>query len=248
MGLGLREGRNEWLVENRSKVDVYFDIADIVLVERWRTIKILCDLFVSHFMGRDNLNLLDLGCGDATVASYIRDRSPGNNYHLLDGSPRMIERAREKIGVENVTFIHQTFEDYIDSPASDIDYDFVYSSYAIHHVDSVAKEKLFGRIFRDLGMGGLFLNIDVVRPPSERVEMLQFSMWRNWIEEMLVKSERSNEVSKFRNTPEIYKNKGENKPDELRYQLDLLTEVGFVDVDCYYKYGIFAIYGGVKQE
>jgi tRNA (cmo5U34)-methyltransferase len=240
--------QNEWIVGNRSKVEVYLDIADIVLVERGRTIKILCDLFVQHFKGRDNLNLLDLGCGDATVTGYIQDRCPGNNYHLLDGSSRMIEEARGKLVGENITFMHQTFEDYTDSPTSEIDYDFIYSSYAIHHVDRVGKEKLFDRIFRDLGMGGLFLNIDVVKPPSERVEKLQFSMWRDWIEEILVRSGRSNELVKYRNTPEIYKNKEENKPDELRYQLDLLTKVGFVDVDCYYKYGIFAIYGGYKKE
>lgn len=238
--------RNEWLIENRSKVNSYLDIAEIVLIERRRTIKILFDIFAHHFGGRENLNLLDLGCGDAIVTSYIQDRSPRNNFHLMDGSSLMIEKARGNLVGENITFVHQTFEDYITSPSSDIDYDFVYSAHAIHHLDHEAKGELYSRIFRDLDMEGLFLNIDVVRPPSDRVERLHFVMWSDWIEETLVKSGRPSEVEKFRNSPEMYKSKEENRPSELRYQLDLLTKAGFVDVDCHYKYGIFAIFGGVK--
>ncbi|NOY65253.1 MAG: class I SAM-dependent methyltransferase, partial [Nitrospirae bacterium] len=30
----------------------------------------------------------------------------------------------------------------------------------------------------------------------------------------------------------------------LEAQLDALRETGFKEVDCYYKYGVFAIYGG----
>ena len=238
--------QNEWLGEDRSKVNAYLDISEIVLVERRRSIKILVDLFTHHFRGRDKLNLLDLGCGDAIVTSYIQSRSPRNNFYLLDGSMFMIERARENLPGENTTFVHQTFEDYTVSPPSKIDYDFVYSAYAIHHLDHEEKKKLYGRIFEDLGSGGLFLNLDVVKPPTDRVERLQFLMWSDWIEEFLTNSGRSSEVGKFRNTPEIYKKKGENKPSELWYQLDLLAEAGFIDVDCYYRYGIFTIFGGVK--
>ena len=239
---------NEWLAEDGSKVDVYLEIAEVVLVERRRTIKILADLFAHHFGGRDGLDLFDLGCGDAIVTRYIRDRSPGNNFHLLDGSARMIERAREKLSGDNVAFIHQTFEDYIDSPPSEIEYDFIYSAYAIHHLDHEGKEKLFKRIYQDLGREGLFLNIDVVKPPSNRVEWLQFDLWRDWIEETLTKSGRSSEVEKFRETPEMYKNNEENKPSELWHQMGLLSKAGFVDVDCHYKYGIFAVFGGAKQQ
>jgi tRNA (cmo5U34)-methyltransferase len=242
--LGTKE--NEWLREDRSKVDTYLDISEIVLIERRRVIKILADLFTHHFRGRENLNLLDLGCGDAIVTRYIRDRSPRNNFHLLDGSSRMMEKARENLVGGKISFIHQTFEEYIASPPGDIVYDFVYSAFAVHHLDHEGKERLYDRIFLDLGREGLFLNIDVVKPPSDRVERLQFLMWSDWIEETLTNSGRSSEVEKFRKTPEMYKKKEENKPSELWHQLNLLTKAGFVDVDCHYKYGIFTIFGGVK--
>jgi len=38
----------------------------------------------------------------------------------------------------------------------------------------------------------------------------------------------------------------DNKPDTLEDQLNALREIGFIEADCYYKYGIFAMYGGRK--
>jgi tRNA (cmo5U34)-methyltransferase len=38
--------------------------------------------------------------------------------------------------------------------------------------------------------------------------------------------------------------KEENKPDTLNDQLNALRAAGFKDVDCYYKYGIFSMFGG----
>ena len=37
-----------------------------------------------------------------------------------------------------------------------------------------------------------------------------------------------------------------SKLDILTDQLNGLKDVGFKDVDCFYKYGIFAMYGGRK--
>jgi tRNA (cmo5U34)-methyltransferase len=35
-------------------------------------------------------------------------------------------------------------------------------------------------------------------------------------------------------------------PDTLAAQLNALQTIGFEDVDCFYKYGIFTMYGGKK--
>ena len=37
-----------------------------------------------------------------------------------------------------------------------------------------------------------------------------------------------------------------NKPDTLEAQLNVLKGTGFLDVDCYYKHGMFAVFGGRK--
>jgi tRNA (cmo5U34)-methyltransferase len=48
------------------------------------------------------------------------------------------------------------------------------------------------------------------------------------------------------NVPSGYKKKEENKPSSLIDQFQILKEVGFNDVDCFYKYSIFAVFGGTE--
>ncbi|MBI1810495.1 MAG: hypothetical protein HY035_09030 [Nitrospirae bacterium] len=43
-----------------------------------------------------------------------------------------------------------------------------------------------------------------------------------------------------------YKDNKDNKPDTLGNQLGALKKIGFKEVDCFYKYGIFTMYGGKK--
>lgn len=43
-----------------------------------------------------------------------------------------------------------------------------------------------------------------------------------------------------------YKMKVENKPSNLFDQIEMLNKIGFRDVDCFYKYGIFLVFGGTK--
>jgi tRNA (cmo5U34)-methyltransferase len=93
---------------------------------------------------------------------------------------------------------------------------------------------------------GLFLNFDVVLPTSEVSEKIQFQMWVDWINETLQKNNLTAEVGKFNDLPNIYKSKEENKPSDLFDQLDLLTKAGYKDVDCFFKYSIFALFGGRK--
>ncbi len=50
----------------------------------------------------------------------------------------------------------------------------------------------------------------------------------------------------FQHIPDQYKNNPDNNPDTLENQLKSLKSAGFNNVDCYYKYGIFSVYGGQK--
>ncbi|MCP4456321.1 MAG: hypothetical protein GY809_33090 [Planctomycetes bacterium] len=46
--------------------------------------------------------------------------------------------------------------------------------------------------------------------------------------------------------PEEYKANQDNTPDTLESQLRALEAIGFEDVDCYFKYGLFSWLGGRK--
>lgn len=242
-----KDKSNPWLTDEDSKqVDFYINSADAIIIERNRTMKILLDIFRYHFEEKKNLNLLDIGCGDGILTKNVQEKYPENIFYLLDGSSVMIEKAKQKFKGDNFTFIRQTFEEYIDLSSDDLKYDFIFSANAIHHLDFLGKSKLYAKLFHELKCGGLFLNIDTVLPSSELSEKWQFNMWTDWINETLYKNNFKDEIGKYDNLPLRYKSAAENKPSALFDQIQLLNRIGFRDVDCFYKYGIFAIFGGTK--
>ena len=239
------DAANTWVTGTAvEKVDQYVSSVDAIIVERERTIKLLLDLFRYHFGEKENLRILDLGCGDGAITERLRAAHPNHMFHLLDGSAEMIEKAKARLRGNRAGLVCQSFEKYLDLPAQVKAYDFVFSSLAIHHLDSLAKSRLYAKLFRELAPGGLFVNIDVVLPNSERSERYQFNMWLDWMNERLAQT--GGKVGKHDHLPAAYKSKPENQPSGLFEQLQALRQVGFRDVDCFYKYGIFAMFGGTK--
>ena len=97
-----------------------------------------------------------------------------------------------------------------------------------------------------MNSGGLFINYDVVQPSSARSEQWQFSMWRDWMNEQLAARGNTAELGRHDGLPDLYKSKQDNQPSPLADQLLVLEKIGFKDVDCFFKYGIFALFGGTK--
>jgi tRNA (cmo5U34)-methyltransferase len=224
----------------------YLDKADIYILERRKMFWFVSSL-VSHFRhGEQAPVVLELGCGDGALTEELLKTNDGLSATLLDGGYGMVEKARERLkGYRNTTFIQATFQDLLDGKIKLETYDFVVSSMAIHHLDMGEKASLFRLIVSWLKPGGLFVDVDVVLPPSEELEQWYFAIWKDWLAHMMSRYDIRDE------TPEDlirrYKDASSmNKPDTLVNQLRALKSAGFVDVDCYFKSGIFVVFGGRK--
>jgi tRNA (cmo5U34)-methyltransferase len=117
---------------------------------------------------------------------------------------------------------------------------------AIHHLEHFQKYELYSRIYTALKYKGIFVNIDIVKPINASVEALQFNMWKNCIFDELSAQNNVDEFKKHENITDVYKNNHENKPSTLNSQIAMLENIGFVDVDCHYKNGAFAMFSGQK--
>lgn len=231
--------RSEW--SDRDHVREFVENSDNYIVERKRQFKILGS-FYNHFLkNRDSSRVMDLGCGDGRITGELLKLDDEAEYFLVDGSSDMLDTAKAYLNRSNVHYINETFQSLIDDDVINGNFDFIVSSLAIHHLSTDEKNSLFKYIYHHLKEGGYFLNMDVVLPPSNQLEKWYILLWNEWIKE----HEGLNNED-FQNLPIKYKNNPDNHPDSLELQMNLMTHIGFRQVDCHYKYGIFTIYSGQR--
>jgi tRNA (cmo5U34)-methyltransferase len=166
--------------------------------------------------------VLDIGTGDGRLLALVRTARPGVAGIGVDFSPTMLERARERFdGDHDVDVI----EHDLDVPLPDLgSFDVVVSSFAIHHVEDPRKKRLYGEIFEVLAPGGLFANLEHVASPSDDIH-LDF-------------------LRALGSGPEH--DDPSNKLALVEPQLQWLRDVGFAQVDCFWKWRELALLAGIK--
>jgi tRNA (cmo5U34)-methyltransferase len=225
----------------------YLDKADIYIVERRRMFWFVSSLFSHFFHRKEGMKLLELGCGDGALTEELLKTNNAISATLIDGGEGMIQKAKERLkGYQSTTFIQATFQDLLSGKVKLESYDFCISSMAIHHLELGEKAALFRLIASLMKRGGFFVDIDVVRPPSAELEKWYFALWKDWLAHTMnqynVKDEVPEDLIRRYQDPSSM-----NKPDTLEDQLRALESAGFVDVDCYFKNGIFVVFGGREQ-
>ncbi len=91
--------------------------------------------------------------------------------------------------------------------------------------------------------------IDAVRPVSSRGAVLNKKYWQEYIRQQSLQLTGSEEqYERFRAVPVLFYEQPapEDQPATLGDNLRMLADAGFKDVDCFWKKGPFAIFGGYK--
>ena len=166
--------------------------------------------------------ILDLGTGDGRLLALARLARPMAQGVALDFSPTMLAAARKRFvdepGVEVV-------EHNMDDPLPNLGvFDAVISSFAIHHLVDERKLALYGEVFRMLTPRGVFCNLEHIQAPTPGLRDAFF---------------RTLGISLAQEDPS-------NKCIPMEIQLDWLRQVGFEDVDCFWKYRELALLAGVR--
>ncbi len=165
--------------------------------------------------------ILDIGSGNGRLLDLCLLKCKNASAVALDFSPAMLTELKEKYNCEeHVTVIEHDINNPL--PFSAESFDVVVSSFAIHHVDDKRKRNLYNEIWKILESGGTFCNLEHVSSPTENLHKRFFE--------------------KLGTTED-----GTNKLLDLGTQLKWFSEIGFYDVDCYWKWRELALMIGKKE-
>lgn len=195
-------------------------------------------------------SILDLGCGDGLLGRYLLTLFPAAHGHFVDFSEPMLAAARGKLNsLSNVTIAKGDFSmpNWVESTGGHQPFDIVVSGFAIHHQSDTRKRGIYAEIFGLLAPGGLFLNLEHVASATPSGERLFDEFFIDHLHEFQGKAEpalpRSQVAQKYHDRPD----KHENILAPVDRQCDWLREIGFSEVDCFFKVFELALFGGRKR-
>ena len=232
-------------VWKRSDVaEAFLTERSLVLPDRPRQIEVM--LRVVRSFSPSPRRVLDLGAGDALLLAAVLEVFPDARGEAVDFSPLMLAQARRRLAVQGgrarvvqADLRSPDWRRLISGP-----YDAVISGFAIHHLPDDRKRTLYEEIFDLLPAGGAFVNCENVSSPTARVERL----FEDAMSEHLWNRRRENgESPTLEEVHDAFVNRPDHADDipaPLEDQCRWLREIGFQDVDCFWKYFNLAIFGG----
>ena len=176
-----------------------------------------------EFIPKKVRRILDLGTGDGRLLALLRIDRRDTEGIALDFSPTMLAAARARFsGDDKVRVVEHNLDEALPDFGS---FDVIVSSFAIHHCTDERKRALYSEIYAALAPGGIFCNLEHVASPTT---------------ELHARFLRSLGITEADEDPS-------NKLVNVETQVRWLREIGFQDVDCYWKWLELALFGGTRK-
>jgi ubiquinone/menaquinone biosynthesis C-methylase UbiE len=119
--------------------------------------------------------VVDLAAGTGALARALQDRDPGiGTLTLVDGSPRMLERARVRLG--DAATVRTIVADVRDVPLPDGSADLVSIGYLLHLLDPRSRARVLAEARRLLEPGGRLIVV-VHASPAGRPGRVHRRAW-----------------------------------------------------------------------
>jgi SAM-dependent methyltransferase len=171
---------------------------------------------------REAVRILDLGTGDGRLLARLQADRPEMAGVGVDFSEVMLPAASERFaGDDRIDLVEHDLAQSLPEIGR---FDAVVSSFAIHHLEHERKRSLYGEVFALLEPDGVFANFEHVASATPRLHEAFFAA----VGEPLENEDPSDRTL------------------DVETQLGWLREIGFDDVDCYWKWLEMALLIGVK--
>jgi tRNA (cmo5U34)-methyltransferase len=189
------------------------------------------------------IRVLDLDAGYGALAAAILEDRPNARAVCIDGSEEMIKLGQERNGKfkGRMEFVRGT----LDSPGwlnlISGSFDAVISARALHHLTLDQRRQLFRDAHGLLRPGGCFVNADSLKASSETLRGLYRKTRQRWIDGPTENAAEEEPQAARTRLPH-----GAHYNGLMEDELSWLRAAGFRDVDVFWKFTNYAVYGGFR--
>jgi len=183
-------------------------------------------------------HVLDLGCGAGNYTLKLLQALPNLNATLVDLSQPMLERAAQRLRPATNGEIKTIQADLRELELGEARFDIILAAAVFHHLRGADEwRSVFSKCYAALRPGGALWIFDLLEHSTSAVQAL---MWERYGEYLIgLKGET------YREQVFAYIEQ-EDTPRPLMFQIDLLREVGFREVEILHKNSVFAAFGALK--
>jgi tRNA (cmo5U34)-methyltransferase len=183
-----------------------------------------------------DLKIIDLGAGTGLFTDMAARRFPNARFTLIDLSEEMLAKARLRLG-DGERFAFRTAD--LSRVRLQAGADAVISALAIHHLPDRDKYDLYRRAYMALKPGGVFVNAEQVAGATGTLHSRYHWAWMADIRSLGAQPDEIDQA---------LQRMQQDRPTPLDTQLGWLRRIGFEQVDCVYRRGMFAVFSGEMGE
>jgi tRNA (cmo5U34)-methyltransferase len=184
-------------------------------------------------------HVLDVGCGAGNYTLKLLERVPNLDVTLIDLSRPMLDRAKERVSRATAGRITTIQGDIREVEPADGQFDIVIAAAVLHHLRADEEwRKVFTAFHRALRPGGSIWIFDLVESSIPAVGQFIRQRYGEYLTRLKDEAYRDHVFA--------YVEK-EDTPRPLLFQLDLLRQVGFAQVEVLHKNVCFAAFGAMKE-
>jgi tRNA (cmo5U34)-methyltransferase len=183
-------------------------------------------------------SVFDIGCGAGNFTLRLLKERPGMDCTLLDLSQPMLDRAAQRVTAATAGKVTTVQADIREANLADGSFDIILAAAVLHHLRTPAEWRAtYQRLFQLLRPGGSLWVFDMVDHAIPAVRSLMTARYGEYLAGLKGEAYRDSVFAYIEQ---------EDTPAPLTFQLSLLNEAGFTQIDVLHKHGPFAAFGAVK--
>jgi tRNA (cmo5U34)-methyltransferase len=184
-------------------------------------------------------SVLDVGCGAGNYALKLLEFLPNLDVTLIDLSRPMLDRAVQRVQAATTGRVLAIQADIREVELDQSSFDLVLAGSVLHHLRQDSEWKsVFRKFYHSLRAGGSLWIVDLIEHTNPCIQDIIWKRYQKYLSHLggedfiqLVATEIAQQ----------------DTPRPLLFQLDLLREVGFDQVEILHKHLCYAAFGAIKS-